>query len=82
MAADRARDRACQLAFNIAPYFVLLGSGRARRSALIVLAAGAAQFAVACRSPVWSFDAACSPVRLFATDGVSIQGALYDTRVG
>ena len=35
------------LAFNIASYFVLLGSGRAARSALIVIAAGATQFAVA-----------------------------------
>jgi O-antigen/teichoic acid export membrane protein len=35
------------LAFNIAPYFVLLGSGRAARSAAIVLTAGAAQFALA-----------------------------------
>ena len=35
------------LAFNVAPYFVLLGSGRAARSAVIVLMAGAAQFASA-----------------------------------
>ena len=35
------------LAFNVAPYFVLLGSGRAARSAVIVLMAGAVQFVLA-----------------------------------
>ena len=35
------------LAFNVAPYFVLLGSGRPARSAVIVLTAGAAQFGLA-----------------------------------
>ena len=35
------------LAFNVAPYFVLLGSGRSARSAVIVLMAGATQFVCA-----------------------------------
>ena len=55
------------LAFNIGSYFVLLGSGRAARSAAVVLLAGTAQFvfafvaapygiiAVACNRFVYSF---------------------------
>jgi O-antigen/teichoic acid export membrane protein len=57
------------LAFNIASYFVLLGSGRAPRSATIVLAAGATQFAAAvAAAPLGIFAVACSRfVYAFAT---------------
>jgi O-antigen/teichoic acid export membrane protein len=49
------------LAFNVAPYFVLLGSGRAARSAVIVLMAGAAQFVCAVlAAPLGLFIVACT----------------------
>lgn len=71
------------LAFNIAPYFVLLGSGRARRSALIVLAAGAAQFAVALvAAPYGVLMLACSRFVYSLLTAFLYKAALYDTRVG
>jgi O-antigen/teichoic acid export membrane protein len=49
------------LAFNVAPYFVLLGSGRSARSAVIVLMAGATQFVCAVlAAPLGLFVVACT----------------------
>jgi O-antigen/teichoic acid export membrane protein len=69
------------LAFNIAPYFVLLGSGRAARSALIVLAAGAAQFVCAIVvAPLGILAVASSRFVYSLSTGFLYKAARYDSQ--
>jgi O-antigen/teichoic acid export membrane protein len=70
------------LAFNIAAYFVLLGSGRSARSAGIVLAAGAAQsaFAIAA-APFGILAVACNRFLYSVFTAFLYRAARYKTRV-
>jgi O-antigen/teichoic acid export membrane protein len=66
------------LAFNVAPYFVLLGSGRAARSAVIVLMAGAAQFVSAVlAAPLGLFIVACTRFVYSLTTALLYRAARY-----
>jgi O-antigen/teichoic acid export membrane protein len=64
------------LAVNVAPYFVLLGSGRAARSAVIVLLAGAAQFVCAVlAAPLGLLTVACTRFVYSLTTGLLYRAA-------
>jgi O-antigen/teichoic acid export membrane protein len=66
------------LAFNVAPYFVLLGSGRAARSAIIVLMAGAAQFVSAVlAAPLGLLMVACTRFVYSLTTALLYRAARY-----
>lgn len=69
------------LAFNIAPYFVLLGSGRPARSAAIVLTAGAVQSALAfVAAPFGIIAVACTRFVYSGITAFLYPAASYDRR--